>query len=63
MDTKSVFGLLLLYFLSNCWSQAELVVKTHQGFIKGTTLETRNGRIISAFRGIPYAQPPIGELR
>ena len=62
MDTKLEFGILLLCVLLISL-QAEPLLKIHQGFIKGTILETRNGRIISAFRGIPYAQPPIGELR
>ncbi|XP_046751474.1 esterase E4-like [Diprion similis] len=34
-----------------------------QGKLQGTTRRTRNNRSISAFLGIPYAQPPIGNLR
>lgn len=34
------------------------VVKTHQGYIKGVS---ESG--IAVFKGIPYAQPPIGNLR
>ncbi|XP_046628117.1 juvenile hormone esterase-like [Neodiprion virginianus] len=34
-----------------------------QGKLQGTTRTTRNNRIVSAFLGIPYAQPPIGNLR
>jgi len=33
------------------------------GKVIGTFLSSSNGRKYSAFRGIPYAKPPIGELR
>lgn len=38
-----------------------LTVTTTEGAIKGVTLEGVEG--IRVFRGIPYAEPPIGELR
>lgn len=38
-------------------------VKIHQGEVKGRYLTTRDGRTISGFFGIPYAAPPVGELR
>lgn len=44
-------------------SHSEPLVEISEGFLKGTTLTTRNGRNISAFMGVPYAQPPIGDLR
>ena len=31
--------------------------------IKGAELKTKYGRSISAYRAIPYAEPPIGKLR
>lgn len=34
-----------------------------QGHIKGIYQKTKNGREFSAFMSIPYAEPPIGELR
>lgn len=34
-----------------------------QGILRGITLETHRGRSISAFLGVPYAQPPTGNLR
>ncbi|KAL3282792.1 hypothetical protein HHI36_005958 [Cryptolaemus montrouzieri] len=33
------------------------------GRIVGVNLPSRRGRIFSAYRGIPYAKPPIGHLR
>jgi len=39
------------------------VIVLKQGTLKGHRLTTRKGREIFAFQGIPYARPPIGELR
>lgn len=38
-----------------------LAVTTTEGEIKGVTIKGMDG--IRVFRGIPYAQPPVGELR
>lgn len=38
-------------------------VKILQGVVKGLALTTRNNRTIFGFKGIPYGQPPIGNLR
>lgn len=38
-------------------------VHVHQGTLTGTYLTSRYGRTFAAFQGIPYAQPPIGNLR
>ncbi|XP_046751717.1 esterase E4-like [Diprion similis] len=38
-------------------------VSIPQGKLQGTTRTTRHNRSISAFLGIPYAQPPTGNLR
>ncbi|XP_068619891.1 juvenile hormone esterase-like [Battus philenor] len=38
-------------------------VKTPLGGLKGYFMETRGGRKIAAFTGIPYAKPPVDELR
>ncbi|XP_060523214.1 uncharacterized protein LOC132700111 [Cylas formicarius] len=39
------------------------VVTTPLGKIQGSLLKSRLGKTIYSFRGIRYAQPPIGELR
>ena len=36
---------------------------TKQGSLKGITKAARNGNEYHAFLGIPYAQPPVNELR
>ncbi|XP_043477786.1 venom carboxylesterase-6-like [Leptopilina heterotoma] len=44
-------------------SGADPIVKIKNGTIEGTFMKSRKGREIAAFRGIPYALPPLGELR
>lgn len=47
-------------------SQAEEeapLVSTSLGQIQGTLMQSFLGRTIYAFRGIPYAEPPVGNLR
>ncbi|KDR18975.1 venom carboxylesterase-6-like [Zootermopsis nevadensis] len=39
------------------------IVTTYQGNMRGTTMTSRSGRTFHAFLGIPYAAPPVGELR
>lgn len=39
------------------------VVEIKNGKIKGEIMRTPHNRTYYAFRGIPYAKPPLGELR
>uniref|UniRef100_A0A1Q3FMR4 Carboxylic ester hydrolase n=1 Tax=Culex tarsalis TaxID=7177 RepID=A0A1Q3FMR4_CULTA len=39
------------------------VVEVRQGKVRGVTSELPNGRKYHYFKGIPYAKPPVGELR
>jgi len=39
------------------------VVNTAKGAISGRTLKSRDGRDYHSFTGIPYAKPPVDELR
>lgn len=41
----------------------EVLVSTDLGDIKGTTMLSRDGKKFNAYLGVPYAEPPIGELR
>ena len=41
----------------------DLTVQTTKGKVKGMDLTTAHGRKVSAWHGIPYAQPPVGNLR
>ncbi|XP_053148719.1 cholinesterase-like [Hemicordylus capensis] len=55
---------LLLLFLLNFSSAAEedTVVVTSSGPIRGKRIMTASG-MVTAFLGIPYAEPPVGKLR
>uniref|UniRef100_T1I1U7 Carboxylesterase type B domain-containing protein n=1 Tax=Rhodnius prolixus TaxID=13249 RepID=T1I1U7_RHOPR len=41
----------------------QLIVNTTCGTLIGLEFTTGNGRIVAAFHGIPFAKPPLGELR
>lgn len=38
-------------------------VETKTGKVKGATVDAPNGKKVNKFLGIPFAEPPIGELR
>ncbi|XP_075162506.1 carboxylic ester hydrolase-like [Haematobia irritans] len=55
---------ILLLFLTICGAEeTTITVNTTLGRIKGLQMETRLGTKFWSFRGIRYAQPPVGELR
>ncbi|XP_050539459.1 juvenile hormone esterase-like isoform X2 [Daktulosphaira vitifoliae] len=53
----------LLGFIFVNFASSELTVKTSKGVLKGEVLISRNGREFDSFMSIPYAKPPVGELR
>ncbi|XP_065209357.1 juvenile hormone esterase-like [Planococcus citri] len=55
-----LFFNLLAFFviLANC-----VVLHTKQGSLKGFVSPSRNGRPFYSFYSIPYAEPPVGDLR
>ena len=56
---------LLLLLLTLCASLAngrDLVVKTNYGRVRGLR-ENVNGKYVDSFLGIPFAKPPVGDLR
>lgn len=54
--------LLLWVFIWKTQSEEDIIVTTKNGKIRGINLPVLGG-IVSAFLGIPYAQPPLGNLR
>lgn len=56
--------LALLYIIHNLLlAQCIVHLETKLGRIKGTHMYSRDGRKFHAFLGVPFAEPPIGELR
>lgn len=57
-----IFGIFMLLFgFVNCIPND--ILQLSQGQIQGSILYSRNGREFNAFQGIPYAKPPISDLR
>lgn len=40
-----------------------LVVQTRSGGVRGVREKAANGKDVDLWWGIPYAEPPVGELR
>ncbi|XP_012270621.1 venom carboxylesterase-6 [Orussus abietinus] len=57
------FSTLFAILVPSCRATATPVVQIKNGTLEGTYMVTRRGRQFSAFRGIPYALPPLRELR
>lgn len=62
------FVLVLIFsiYLNCCLSYEEideLIVQINDGEILGRYMTTESGKTISAFVGIPFASPPVGDLR
>uniref|UniRef100_A0A1B6C5A2 Carboxylic ester hydrolase n=1 Tax=Clastoptera arizonana TaxID=38151 RepID=A0A1B6C5A2_9HEMI len=62
---RVIFLTLLLSFqvLGDSIVRDPLVVLVKDGKLRGKYVITRDGRQVFAFLGVPFAQPPIGELR
>jgi len=55
------FTFLVMWMTSQ--AQAECFVNITQGAARGSVMESLYGREFCSYRGIPYAEPPVGELR
>lgn len=64
MEISVGFGLLVsLSFLGSSFAQGLIVDIPTLGRIRGSQMLSSSGRNFLAFRGIRYAQPPVGNLR
>ncbi|KAJ8959087.1 hypothetical protein NQ318_022344 [Aromia moschata] len=54
---------LLAYSTAHCGTTEAPLVTTPSGQLRGATITSRLGRTIYSFRGIRYAEPPVGDLR
>lgn len=57
-----IYFLVGTLFLGVVKSQ-EPLLEISQGVLRGLTLQNRDGGTFYGFRSIPYAKPPINELR
>lgn len=61
---KTIYFTSFFFLLFNvAFSLHDPVVQTKYGTIIGSNLNTSSGQTIEFFGGIPYAKPPVGELR
>ena len=61
MRTSRFFAVLaVLALFISCSQSDQLVVKVEGGKIKGVTSQASD---VAVFKGIPYAAPPVGDLR
>lgn len=58
-----LFYSLFLFASIKCFVAQDVIVTVPLGRIRGTILQSRGGRDYYSFRGIRYAEPPVGELR
>lgn len=64
MVLLNIAYILFVSLLAFTNSQVEdIEVRAKEGTLKGTLLKSRNGKNYRAFYGIPFAKPPIGDLR
>ncbi|XP_042310892.1 acetylcholinesterase-like isoform X2 [Sceloporus undulatus] len=61
-SSVSCFLIILISWTTNSASEDDPVVATTTGPIKGKLLSIGSGSV-TAFLGIPYAEPPVGKLR
>ncbi|KAH9504671.1 hypothetical protein Btru_062547 [Bulinus truncatus] len=61
MYLRFLFSVLTVLPLASV--NAEPFAKSNSGSFHGITKEAKNGMTYKAFLGIPYAEPPVGELR
>lgn len=55
--------LCFFFILTLTKSEDTALVTTIYGPVFGSVETSKNGRPFNSFRGIPYASPPIGDLR
>lgn len=58
-----IFFFILFIGLCRARTSTDLQVRIEDGRMVGRYLTTQSGRTIRAFMGIPYAEPPVGDLR
>lgn len=52
-----------VFFAITQITSGAVTIETKLGHVRGTVMLSRNGKRFNAFLGLPYAKPPVGELR
>lgn len=62
---KFYFTVIVVTLLKLCeiTSSNPLVIQTASGKIRGISLKSSTNKYVNAWYGIPYAEPPVGDLR
>lgn len=63
MISSAIFVSFLIFGINFSLGRNEPIVKTLSGPIMGMIQTSRKGLEFYAFRGIRYAEPPVGDLR
>lgn len=63
MFEGKIIGIILTSSLLVSAVLGHVLLNTSLGLVKGTTMLSRNGTPFYAFLGLPFAEPPVGELR
>lgn len=63
MMLVSMVTVLLVLFSEILANESILDVRIEQGILRGKYETSYKGRQFSAFTSIPYAEPPVGDLR
>ena len=53
----------ILFVISRAIAQEGPIVETTYGSVQGVNINLENGTIIQSYMAIPYAMPPLGDLR
>lgn len=57
-------SILMVSFIAKCFSQNDGdLVNTHNGLVQGVRYPVPDGSSVTAFLGIPFAEPPVGKRR
>jgi len=64
MNIKTVWNLIAVAVACSASSaRCDPTLKLTKGAIEGRVLTSRDGRPYHSYTGVPYAKPPVGELR
>lgn len=63
LKTMLHYPLLFAFVTFNLVIAQDPLIEISQGVLRGFPLRNRDGGTFYGFRSIPYAQPPIGDLR